>query len=481
MVWYGIIPARYLFAVLAAISFAIIYGLKVNLSVAIVAMVNHTYLKGREGYSNKSSASECPEDESAHATLDDGPFQWSETVQGIILGSYFWGYLIGQLPGGRMSELHSAKYVMLIAVLMNIVGCVLTPVGSYEHYFIFIFLRVLQGFGGGLTFPAMHVLISHWAPPQERSVITTIIYAGTSLGTVISMIMAGQIAFSLGWEWVFYIMGLLSCIWCVLWVWLIKDFPQQQVYITQEERQYIVDSLGQTEDSHHKKPPVPWKAILTSVPFYAILIAHFCGNCGWYMLLTQLPTYMKQALKFNIKNNAYLSSLPYFCMWIFSLILSNVVDRLRAKKKISTGVARKICTGFASIVPAACFVAVGFVGCNKAAAVALMTVAISCIGGMFCGFLGNHIDIASNFAGTLMAITNSIATIPGITVPVLVGYLTEQDSSVQQWRKIFFGTAAIYVVLFIEYTIFASGEEQSWNKVESADRPETATEQQKEE
>lgn len=38
----GWIPARYIFAVLGSISLAILYGLKVNLSVAIVVMVNHT-------------------------------------------------------------------------------------------------------------------------------------------------------------------------------------------------------------------------------------------------------------------------------------------------------------------------------------------------------------------------------------------------------------------------------------------------------
>lgn len=38
----GIVPARYVLAVLGCLAFAIIYGLKVNLSVAIVGMVNHT-------------------------------------------------------------------------------------------------------------------------------------------------------------------------------------------------------------------------------------------------------------------------------------------------------------------------------------------------------------------------------------------------------------------------------------------------------
>jgi MFS transporter, ACS family, solute carrier family 17 (sodium-dependent inorganic phosphate cotransporter), other len=39
-------PARYLFALLGSVGFAIIYGLKVNLSVCIVAMVNNTALAG---------------------------------------------------------------------------------------------------------------------------------------------------------------------------------------------------------------------------------------------------------------------------------------------------------------------------------------------------------------------------------------------------------------------------------------------------
>lgn len=38
----ALIPARYILAILGSIGMAIIYGLKVNLSVAMVAMLNHT-------------------------------------------------------------------------------------------------------------------------------------------------------------------------------------------------------------------------------------------------------------------------------------------------------------------------------------------------------------------------------------------------------------------------------------------------------
>lgn len=46
-----LIPARYILAVLGCIAMAIIYGLKVNLSVAMVAMLNHTGLAEMAGKS----------------------------------------------------------------------------------------------------------------------------------------------------------------------------------------------------------------------------------------------------------------------------------------------------------------------------------------------------------------------------------------------------------------------------------------------
>lgn len=77
-----------------------------------------------------------------------------------------------------------------------------------------------------------------------------------------------------------------------------------------------------------------------------------------------------------------------------------------------------------------CLIGVSYVGCNRTLAVTLMTIGVTCIGGMYSGFLSNHIDIAPNFAGTLVAITNCVATIPGFVVPIFVGKLTHGNVSV---------------------------------------------------
>ncbi|KAG6464276.1 hypothetical protein O3G_MSEX014403 [Manduca sexta] len=474
------VPARYILAVLGSIGMAIVYGLKVNLSVAMVGMLNHTGIKLMESHGSPletvvdnvtavvSGDVECEPTGGSNSSAAelDGPFIWSSEVHNIVLSCYFWGYFVSQIPGARVAELFSAKWVMFFSVTINVVCTLLTPVTAEAHYVAVMIMRIGEGIGGGVTFPAMHVLLSKWAPPAERSVMAALVYAGTSLGTVISMLMAGVLTANVGWESVFYVMGGLSAIWCVLWVILVQDSPQEQPLISAEERNMIVTSLGgKTDDHSHKKLPVPWREVAKSPAFLAILVSHACSNWGWYMLLIETPFYMKQVLKFNITENAVSTALPFLSLWFFSIALSRTLDWLRGKDIITTTTARKIGTLFASAVPAACLLALCYIGCNRGAAVVLMAVGITCIGGMFCGFLSNHIDIAPNFAGTLMAITNTVATIPGIVVPIFVGILTHGNQTISAWRVIFFVTIGLYIIEIVVYTLFGSGEEQPWNRV----------------
>ena len=256
----------------------------------------------------------------------------------MLLSCYFWGYLVSQMPGAHVAENFSAKWVMFFSVAINVISTLLTPVMTELHYVGLIVMRVLEGIGGGVSFPAMHCLIAAWAPPNERSVMSTIIYVGTSFGTAMSILMAGILAGSSGWESVFYIMGGLSCIWMILWLILVQDNPNKQRFISPEEREMITSQLGTSEVGggavKEEHPPVPWGKVLTSVPFWAILIAHCCSNWGWYMFLIEIPFYMKQVLHFNVSSNAVASALPYFPMLIFSIILGKTLDTLKGKGKL---------------------------------------------------------------------------------------------------------------------------------------------------
>lgn len=82
---------------------------------------------------------------------------------------------MSQLPGARIAENFSAKWVMFFSVAINVVCTLLTPIMSKLSYVGMIVMRIGEGIGGGVTFPAMHVMLASWAPPNERSMMSSIV------------------------------------------------------------------------------------------------------------------------------------------------------------------------------------------------------------------------------------------------------------------------------------------------------------------
>ena len=86
------------------------------------------------------------------------------------------------------------------------------------------------------------------------------------------------------------------------------------------------------------------------MPFYAILLAHIGHNYGYETLMTELPTYMKQVLRFSIKENGILSSLPYLAMWLFSMIISVFADFLISSNRFNHTATRKIINSIGELI-----------------------------------------------------------------------------------------------------------------------------------
>ena len=70
----------------------------------------------------------------------------------------------------------------------------------------------------------------------------------------------------------------------------------------------------------------------------------------------------------------------------------------------------------------------GFIGgISKWAALTFVTLAIGANGLEVASFTGNHIDIASNYAGFLVGLTNSLGSIGGILAPQVAKTIANLD------------------------------------------------------
>ena len=105
-------------------------------------------------------------------------------------------------------------------------------------------MRVIQGLSAGVSMPAMNVLIAQWSPELERSYLSSIVFSGTSIGPILSIVTAGILAKYFGWEAIFYVHGSLACIWLILWAIFISNTPSDNYFISESEMIYITSNCS---------------------------------------------------------------------------------------------------------------------------------------------------------------------------------------------------------------------------------------------
>jgi ACS family sodium-dependent inorganic phosphate cotransporter len=132
-------------------------------------------------------------------------FDWSSQQQGLILSSFFYGYICTQFIGGIIAakfgghivrstltqftmklRCHSTGFntssslslsfsialqVLGLGIFVTAVLTLLSPLAANAGVGAFVALRVLMGLAEGFTFPCMHQIWSKWAPPlgQQES------------------------------------------------------------------------------------------------------------------------------------------------------------------------------------------------------------------------------------------------------------------------------------------------------------------------
>ncbi|KAJ0176727.1 hypothetical protein K1T71_007906 [Dendrolimus kikuchii] len=467
----GWIKCRTVLGIMGFLGFAVVYAMRVNLSVAIVAMVNTT----KAPPSNDSTLDVCPTSVPNNSTPEfkPGDFNWTIEQQSIVLGSFFYGYVLTQIPGGRIAELYGGKFVYGIGILLTAVFTLLSPIAAYTNFSFFIAVRALAGLSEGVTYPAMHAMLAKWIPPLERSKFAAYVYAGSNIGTVVTLPISGWLCtldFAGGWPLCFYIFGGLGVVWFVGWIFLIYDSPHKHPRICPKEIEYITYTIGPQEEDDKPALSIPWCKFLTCVPLWAILIAQ-CGQAWvFYTQFTELPSYMNNILHFDIVSNATLSAVPYLTAWIGGILLCIVADWILAKGWISRLNSMKLWNTVSAFVPAFGLLGIAWAGCDRVMVMTLLSLASAFGGAAYAGNQMNHIDLSPQFAGTMYGITNAASNICGFMAPYVVSLIINaQQQTLGQWREVFYLAAAIDLGTNLFYLFFASTEEQDWSRPDDED------------
>ncbi len=384
-------PRRYVLVALCFIATFICYMDRVNISVAVIALQQE--------------------------------FDWSNTVKGFVLSSFFVGYLVMQVPAGIIANKLGGKIVLGFAVVWWSVFTMLTPAAASLSLIALIIVRMALGLGEAATFPAVFSLYKNWVPAKERSRAVTLTLSGAHLGTLAALLLTGWVVDTFGWPMVFYLFGPLGFFWAIAWYFTVDGHPTTSKGISREEEAL----LAPLHADKKALSSVPWKSLLTEPAVYSLVISHFSANWVMYMLVAWMPSYFHATQGVSITGAALYSAAPYLTAFVVANISGSYADWLLTRGWSATAV-RKLMQSIGLLGSAVFLLLARDVG-SASEALAYMCAALGLLTFTFSGTASATLEIAPRYSDVLSGISNTAGTLPGIIAVVITGWLVDVTGS----------------------------------------------------
>ncbi|XP_024426432.3 sodium-dependent phosphate transport protein 3 isoform X2 [Desmodus rotundus] len=437
---------------------------RVSLSIAVIAMVNGTRQPAAANASAEGPRADALQDPGRplqERSAASSVYDWSPETQGIIFSSISYGIILTLVPSGYLAGIFGAKQMLGAGLLISSLLTLFTPWAADLGVTLLVVVRTVQGMAQGMAWTGQFTIWAKWAPPLERSKLTSIAGSGAACGSFVILCVGGLISQALGWPFIFYIFGGIGCVCCLLWFTVIYDDPMRHPCISVREKDHIVSSLAQQPTSCRRSVPI--KAMVRCLPLWAIFTGFFSHFWLCTIIITYLPTYIHSVLHVNIKESGVLSSLPFVAASTCTILGGQLADFLLSRNLLRLITVRKLFSSLGLLLPSLCAVALPFVASSYVTTIVLLILIPGTSNLCDAGFIVNSLDVAPRYASFLMGISRGFGLVAGIISSTATGFLISQDS-VSGWRNVFFLSAAINVFGLLFYLVFGQVEIQDWAK-----------------
>ncbi|XP_064087627.1 putative inorganic phosphate cotransporter isoform X2 [Macrobrachium nipponense] len=390
--------------------------------------------------------------------LQEGEFDWDEQLQGLVLGAHFYGYLSSCFVAGLVVDHFGGRLMYGVSNLGMSILSVLAPVSVRTSVWLLITNKVLSGLIQSPLYPALNSLMLSRIPPHLRTKYYSITVAGDTLGNVFSMALGGVLASSSflgGWPSVFYVFGVAGILWGVMWFSLIKEDPKNV-------------APGMTADARNRNmlKDIDFKRVLTSLPFWALVSFHIGDNFGYYLLSSEMPTYLSNIQHLDLNKNGLLSSLPYTLQSSFSMVWGIFISGLTISGRISVLTARRISSAVGMYGAGLALVVMCFVNCNVPLAVGVLCIAVGITGASNSGGHVGEQDICpQSLVGVITGMGCMASAATGFLAPLVTGSIIMGNETLPAWRTAFLIAAGVYFITGTFYQTFVTDKVQPWIKI----------------
>jgi MFS family permease len=381
----------------------------------------------------------------------------SATDYGKIFAAFGYTYALFQIVGGWIGDRFGPRLTLGICGGIWALSTVAT--GLADGFWSLILLRLALGFGEGATFPTATRAMSNWTRAGWRGFAQGITHSFSRLGNAAAPPIVVGLITLISWRGSFVVIGLVSLLWVIAWVWYFRDNPRDHSGVSEAELA-VLPAYG--TGSKAKADAVPWRKLLPRM--MPTTVVYFCYGWTLWLYLSWLPQYFLHGHNLDLKKAAWFSASVGIAGVIGDSVGGIVSDWLYKRTK-NLDVARRNVIVF-SLVSSLLFLVPVFVFQNVFILAACLSGAFFCLELTIGPIWSVPMDIAPKYAGTASGIMNTGSAIAAIISPIVFGMIIDATGN---WELPFLGSI---VLLFVGAVLaFKMHPERGLDDVAAEGRP----------
>ena len=249
----------------------------------------------------------------------------SAEAYGLGAGMFFIGYFFFEVPSNVAMEKFGARlWIFRIMLTWGVVSMATAFVTGPVSFFI---LRFLLGACEAGFFPGMILYLTYWFPAATRGQFNALFLSAIVIANIIGAPTSGFILQTAhgwgglhGWQWLFLIEGLPSCVLAFVALWYLPSKPADAKWLCAEEKQLVAVAIARDDLPHRDL-----RTGLSDIRIWLLALADFGIIVALYGIGLWLPQIVK-ALGFDDLQTGFVVAVPYLATMIAMIVWARLSD-----------------------------------------------------------------------------------------------------------------------------------------------------------